>query len=53
MRKEGAIRVAVVGGIPIYIHWSFGLLIAWIILSALCGVAVTFSGGAGGKCNPA
>jgi Zn-dependent protease len=24
-----------VGGIPIYIHWSFGLLIAWIILSAL------------------
>jgi Zn-dependent protease/predicted transcriptional regulator len=35
MRKEGAIRIAVVGGIPIYIHWSFGLLIAWIILSAL------------------
>jgi Zn-dependent protease/predicted transcriptional regulator len=35
MRKEGAIRVAVVGGIPIYIHWSFWLLIAWIILSAL------------------
>ncbi|MCS6895137.1 MAG: site-2 protease family protein [Bacteroidia bacterium] len=29
------VRIAVVSGIPIYIHWSFWLLIAWVILSSI------------------
>lgn len=28
-------RIATVGGIPIYLHWSFWLLIGWVVLSSL------------------
>lgn len=35
MRKEGVFHIATIGGIPIYLHWTFGLLIIWIVLSAL------------------
>ncbi len=34
MRSGGGLRVATIGGIPIYIHWSFWLLIVWIVISA-------------------
>lgn len=29
------LRIATVSGIPIYLHWSFWLLIAWVVLSGL------------------
>lgn len=35
MRKGGTLHIATISGIPIYIHWTFGLLILWIVLSAL------------------
>jgi Zn-dependent protease len=35
MRKEGVFHIATIGGIPIYIHWTFGFLIIWIVISAL------------------
>ncbi len=35
MRKEGVFHIATIGGIPVYIHWTFGFLIIWIVLSAL------------------
>jgi len=35
MRRGGVFHIATISGIPIYIHWTFGLLILWIVLSAL------------------
>jgi len=34
VKSTGSLRIATVANIPIYIHWSFWLLIAWIVLSS-------------------
>ncbi len=35
MRLINRFQLATIGGIPIYIHWSFWLLVIWVVISTL------------------